>query len=229
MSLSLLILAVTLALVASPHCISMCGCGLAKRWLKPRCQTESRFLIGRFLGYTAMGAVAGGASQAMTHWVAGQIGFLNALHWVLISVMTFSAFVVLWQAKPFVLEQGLLVSQFKTSQRVLFKPSTKTHALKVGGMWWLLPCGVLYSAFVLAYLSGSALQGVLIMAVFAASSSVSLVLAARLQSWMQVRFTESLIYRVNATLVLLGVTLMLSRQLGWIETPQLLSDLGLCL
>lgn len=224
-----MLMAVVLAIVASPHCVGMCGCGLAKRWLKPKCQTESRFLVGRFLGYSAMGGVVGGASQVMVHWAAGQISLFNALHWVLISIVTFSALVVLWQAKPVVLEQGLLLSQFKSSQRILFKPVTKSRALGVGMFWWLLPCGVLYSAFVLAYLSASVPQGALIMAIFASSSSLSLLFSSRLQVWMQKYFTEPTVYRLNAGLVLLGVLVMISRQVGWLQTPQVLEALGLCL
>lgn len=229
MSVSLLLMAIILAVVASPHCISMCGCGLAKRWLTPACKAEGRFLLGRFIGYSLMGGVVGGASQVMIYWASGQVALFNALHWILISVMAFSSLIVLWQAKPIVVGQGLLLAQLKSSQKVLFKPLKPRSALPVGVMWWLLPCGVLYSAFVLAYLSGSALQGSVIMALFAAVSSLSLLFSSRLQVWMRRRFSDSVVYRFNAVIILSGLALMMVRQAGWVDTPQIFSTLGLCL
>ena len=41
-------------------------------------------------------------------------------------------------------------------------------------MWAFMPCGLLYSALLLAALSGTALDGALTMALFALGSSVSL-------------------------------------------------------
>ena len=44
----------------------------------------------------------------------------------------------------------------------------------MGTVWALLPCGLLYSALLVATLSGQALHGAAVMALFAAGSSVSM-------------------------------------------------------
>jgi uncharacterized protein len=49
-----------------------------------------------------------------------------------------------------------------------------------GALWALMPCGLLYSALLVASLSGGALDGALSMALFAAGSAVSLALAPKL-------------------------------------------------
>jgi sulfite exporter TauE/SafE len=46
--------------------------------------------------------------------------------------------------------------------------------LALGAAWALMPCGLLYSAVLLAALSGGAIDGALTMAAFAVGSSVSL-------------------------------------------------------
>ena len=46
--------------------------------------------------------------------------------------------------------------------------------MAIGSLWALMPCGLLYSALLMASLSASALDGALIMALFALGTSVSL-------------------------------------------------------
>jgi sulfite exporter TauE/SafE len=44
----------------------------------------------------------------------------------------------------------------------------------VGGLWALMPCGLLYSALMVAALTGQPLEGAAVMALFALGSSLSL-------------------------------------------------------
>jgi sulfite exporter TauE/SafE len=44
----------------------------------------------------------------------------------------------------------------------------------VGGLWALMPCGLLYSALMVAALTGQAMEGAVTMALFALGSSLSL-------------------------------------------------------
>jgi sulfite exporter TauE/SafE len=48
--------------------------------------------------------------------------------------------------------------------------------LVIGALWAFMPCGLLYSALLVAALSGGALDGALTMALFALGSSVSLLI-----------------------------------------------------
>ncbi|MDO8279680.1 MAG: sulfite exporter TauE/SafE family protein, partial [Burkholderiaceae bacterium] len=54
---------------------------------------------------------------------------------------------------------------------------SRSGPVAAGMLWVFLPCGLLYSALLVASLSGGPLQGALSMALFAAGSSISLMLA----------------------------------------------------
>ena len=59
--------------------------------------------------------------------------------------------------------------------------------LATGALWALMPCGLLYSALLVAALTGSPMEGALSMALFAIGSGISLGLAPsalrKLQQW----------------------------------------------
>jgi sulfite exporter TauE/SafE len=57
--------------------------------------------------------------------------------------------------------------------------------LVVGVLWTFLPCGLLYSALLVAGLTGHALDGALVMALFAAGTSVSMMLGPWL--WLRLK------------------------------------------
>ena len=59
----------------------------------------------------------------------------------------------------------------------------------LGVLWALLPCGLLYSALLVAALSGSAADGAGVMALFALGSGVSLMAGPWL--WLRVRGPSS--------------------------------------
>ena len=57
--------------------------------------------------------------------------------------------------------------------------------LVVGALWTFLPCGLLYSALMVAGLTGQALQGAAVMALFALGSGVSMLVGPWL--WLRLR------------------------------------------
>ena len=57
--------------------------------------------------------------------------------------------------------------------------------LVVGALWTFLPCGLLYSALMVAALTGQALQGAAVMALFALGSGVSMLVGPWL--WLRLR------------------------------------------
>lgn len=228
MSVSLLFTAMLLALVASPHCSTMCGCALAKPWLGAGKGTSS-FMAGRLVAYTGLGLVAGGASMALSHFVTAQMGVLQTLHWVLMAVVGMSAIVMIALARPIVRESTISLSGLKGGGVATSNNGPQSRAFGVGLLWFALPCGVLYSAVSLAYLSGSVWQGGMLMLVFGLFSSGSLLLASRVQQVLGKWFSEPAINRINGVLVLVGLSVVLMRDLGWLSTPAVLEGLGFCL
>ena len=83
---------------------------------------------------------------------------------------------LIWQAKqPVWLDQS--AQQLWAKIRRLNAHWGKIAPMVVGVLWALMPCGLLYSALMVAALTGNVLDGALTMACFALGSGVSLGLA----------------------------------------------------
>jgi sulfite exporter TauE/SafE len=84
---------------------------------------------------------------------------------------------LVWQAKqPVWLDQSaqqLWAHIRHLNLKLSFKLGTMAP-VAVGMLWSLMPCGLLYSALMVAALTGNALEGAMVMACFALGSGVSL-------------------------------------------------------
>jgi len=226
-SVSLLASAFALGLLALPHCGSMCACQFAAPWL----QKPLHFQLGRFVAYVAGGALAGGVSSGVLGLASGGLQVFQAMNWMLMSVLAFSALLLLWRGQSL----GVLVQERihlpPALQRKLghLQRSNPAASLKAGLLWLFMPCGVLWAGFMLAYVSGSPFQGALIMAVFALTSGAGLQLVSSLRESLAGRVGDTLMLRASGALILLGLLLMASRQAGIILTPVWLQGLGFCL
>ena len=58
----------------------------------------------------------------------------------------------------------------------------------IGALWTFLPCGLLYSALLVATLTGHALEGAMVMGLFALGTSVSMMAGPWL--WLRLRGTN---------------------------------------
>ncbi|MFN7507483.1 MAG: hypothetical protein ACK5Q1_18195, partial [Limnobacter sp.] len=83
--------------------------------------------------------------------------------------------------------------------------------------------------FMLAYLSGSPVQGAIIMAVFAITSGAGLQLVSSLRQSLSGRLGDVQVLRASGAIILLGLAIMLGRQAGVLSTPAWLQGIGLCL
>src|SRR5437868_317048 len=66
-------------------------------------------------------------------------------------------------------------------------PARRGRVFGAGLLWTFMPCGLLYSALLVASLAGGVLQGAAAMAAFAAGSAVSLWAAPFLLAWLRGR------------------------------------------
>ena len=64
-------------------------------------------------------------------------------------------------------------------------PARAAVSFTAGALWAFMPCGLLYSALLVASLSGGPLDGALAMALFAVGSAVSLAVAPKLLERLQ--------------------------------------------
>lgn len=170
--------ALVMGLVGGPHCVAMCGaaCAGIARAAAPRSrQALWTWQLGRLLGYALLGALAGGTVQGMG-WLGQQTVVLRPV-WTMMHVAALLLGVLLVvQARQPAFLDGWAQAVWRRVRPVMSRLGARAPAV-LGVGWALMPCGLLYSALLVASLSASALYGAAIMAAFAAGTMVSLVAA----------------------------------------------------
>jgi len=176
MSPTLAATAFLMGLAGGPHCIAMCGaaCGGVIRGVGARpARGMWTFQAGRLLGYSVAGAAAGLAVESFA-WLSSHTAALRPA-WTLfhVAVLAWGLMLVVQSRQPQWVEsagRGLW-------QRVRPWAQRRGGLLVTGALWTAMPCGLLYSALLVASLSGGALEGAASMALFAVGSGISLGLA----------------------------------------------------
>ncbi|MES2400863.1 MAG: sulfite exporter TauE/SafE family protein [Pseudomonadota bacterium] len=193
MQTTLAVTALFMGLAGGPHCVAMCGaaCTAISRSGDGR-NTRSMwaFQAGRLTGYSLMGGLAAASMQGLG-WLSVHSAALRPV-WSLFHVAAaFLGLMLLWRARqPAWLENS--ARTVWTRVRAVTGGSggrPGAGALVLGVVWSLLPCGLLYSALLVAALTSSMLEGAAVMALFAAGSSVSLMAGPWL--WLRLRSQRS--------------------------------------
>lgn len=176
MSFTLAGTAFLMGLVGGPHCLAMCGaaCGGVVRGAGvPPVRGMWTFQGGRLLGYSLAGAAAGAAVQSFA-WLSQHTAALRPA-WTLfhLAVLAWGLMLLAQARQPAWVEsagRGVWARVRPLAQR-------RGGLLATGALWTFMPCGLLYSALLVASLSGGPLQGAASMAAFAIGSGISLGLA----------------------------------------------------
>ena len=190
MELTLAATAILMGLAGGPHCVAMCGAacaGIGRTQSGRSTRALWAFQAGRLLGYTAMGALAAASMQGLG-WLSVHSAVLRPV-WTLFHVAAaVLGLMLLWQARqPIWLEH----SARKVWQGVrsvtgnLKGNATLAPIGLMGVLWALLPCGLLYSALLVAAMTSSAAQGAGVMALFALGSGITLMAGPWL--WLRLR------------------------------------------
>ena len=168
--------AFVMGLVGGPHCLAMCGaaCGGVVRGVgAPPARGMWTFQGGRLLGYSLAGGAAGLAFQSFA-WLSHSTAALRPA-WTLfhLAVLAWGMMLLARARQPAWVElagRGVWHKVRPLARR-------RGGLAVTGALWAFMPCGLLYSALLVASLSGGPLQGALCMALFAAGSGISLGLA----------------------------------------------------
>ena len=186
MQSSLAVTALLMGLAGGPHCIAMCGAACAGIGQAAGAHKNSAmwsFQAGRVIGYSALGALAAASMQGLG-WLTVQSAALRPV-WTLFHVATLVlGLLLLWNAQqPVWLEQA--GKKIWIGARSLAAGRGRGAPLVIGALWTFLPCGLLYSALLVAALTGHALDGAGVMALFALGTSVSMMAGPWL--WLRLR------------------------------------------
>lgn len=175
MQSSLAITALVMGLAGGPHCIAMCGAacaGFGQAAGERRTQAMWAFQLGRVLGYSALGALAAATVQGLG-WLTTQSAALRPV-WTMLHVAAFLLGVLLLVQARQPLWLDTAASRLWARVRAFNQRWGMAAPAIVGVLWALMPCGLLYSALMVAALSSQVWQGAVVMALFALGSSVSL-------------------------------------------------------
>ena len=175
MQSSLAITALMMGVLGGPHCVAMCGAacaGLAQASGEHRQRTLWSFQLGRLLGYALLGALAAASVQGLG-WLTVQSAALRPA-WSLLHVAAIGLglWLIVYARQPVWLDQS--ARRLWSRVRGFNTRWGRAAPAVVGGLWALMPCGLLYSAVMVAALTSRPADGALTMALFAAGSSVSL-------------------------------------------------------
>lgn len=185
--------ALLMGLAGGPHCVAMCGAASSAvirivplapvgRGAVPALGAPGAFHLGRVASYAAAGAIAAASVDGLA-LASAQVAALRPL-WVLLHVFVFA-----WGAMLAVTgRQPLWARRIGRSLEARLRPHAAGTGLGVfatGLLWVALPCGLLYSALMLAGLGSGPWEGAMLMALFAVGSGLSLAVGPWL--WQRLR------------------------------------------
>lgn len=167
--------ALLMGVVGGPHCVAMCGAacaGISRAAGQQGARALWTFQASRMLGYALMGAFAAGSVQGLA-WLGTNTSVIRPV-WTMfhVAALLLGLALVLRARQPAWIDD-LAQGVWRRVRPVLVRLGAKAPVV-LGVAWALMPCGLLYSALLMASLSASALDGALIMALFALGTSVSL-------------------------------------------------------
>lgn len=173
-----------MGLAGGPHCAAMCGAacaGVVRAGRGSPAVHAWTFQAGRMLGYSLAGGAAALAGQSLA-WLAQHTSALRPA-WTLmhLAVLGWGLMLLLLARQP-----GWLDGAGRTVwARVRPLVGGRGGVFSAGLLWAFMPCGLLYSALLVASLTGGVLDGALAMALFASGSSLGLWFAPRLYGWLR--------------------------------------------
>lgn len=168
--------ALFMGIAGGPHCVAMCGaaCAGISRGGAGRQSTSAllTFQAGRLVGYALFGAFAAGSVQGLA-WLGTNTSVIRPV-WTMFHVAAMLlGLVLIWQARQPAWLDGMAQGLWRRTRPVFGRLGAKAPAV-LGVAWALMPCGLLYSALMVASLSANALEGAVIMALFSVGTSLSL-------------------------------------------------------
>jgi sulfite exporter TauE/SafE len=189
MQTSLAFTALLMGLAGGPHCVAMCGaaCAGISQAVDARRSTLALlvFQFGRVIGYSALGALAAASLQGLG-WLTVHLAALRPV-WSLfhVSALVLGLLLMAQARQPVWLED--IARRVWARTRSFASRNGRSAPLLLGIAWAMLPCGLLYSALLVAALAGSPSGGAMVMALFAIGTSLTMALGP----WLWLRLKAS--------------------------------------
>jgi sulfite exporter TauE/SafE len=175
-----------LGLIASGHCLLMCGgisgaLAIATRAGargQPRLDLLAGYQIGRIASYALAGASLAGAGGVIVRFV-DQEHVRIGLRWVSAAMFALVGISLLLRGRGLDLAIGRRAwSRIAPLARHLLPVRRFPQALALGALWGWMPCGLVYSVLIIAWLSMDALHGAAIMLSFGLGTAPAVIAGA---------------------------------------------------
>ncbi len=199
--------AVVLGIGGSLHCAGMCGpLALAVGARTPH--LLAAYLGARLLSYGAAGLTIGviGAQVGSQTGRPYQVGLSWGLAALLVAV-------ALWPKSGAKL--GLLSTWAVSAQRWTMSLRPLQRALGMGALTPVLPCGMLYAAFLLALSADRAVEGAVVLAAFGLASAPAVIVGHAAFSRLTKHFSPTGQRRARQWMTILAALILFGR--GWLQ------------
>ena len=178
MQTSMAVTALFMGLVGGPHCVAMCGAacaGISRAAGERSTQALWSFQLSRMVGYSLFGAFAAGSVQGLALLGTNTIAIRPV--WTMFHAAAFLlGLALIWRARQPAWIDNLGQMVWRKARPVLSRLGPRASVV-LGVAWALMPCGLLYSALLVASLTANALEGAVVMALFSFGTSISLTIA----------------------------------------------------
>lgn len=205
MQTSMAVTALFMGLVGGPHCVAMCGAacaGISRAAGERSTQALWSFQLSRMVGYSLFGAFAAGSVQGLALLGTNTIAIRPV--WTMFHAAAFLlGLALIWRARQPAWIDNLGQVLWRKARPVLSKLGPRASVV-LGLAWALMPCGLLYSALLVASLTAHALEGAAVMALFSIGTSISLTIAPWLL--LRLRSGESGAWAIRLAGLALAVT-----------------------
>ena len=211
------LLAFTLGLLSTPHCVAMCGSLVGAMLMGSRSSGSKQsplmtvflFGSGKLLAYVALGAIAGLGGLALAGTLAGPGVFLRALSALL--MIGIGLYIAGWWRGIARLEKaGARLWQPLLRRVRVLRLDKPGNQLLAGMAWGLLPCGIVYSMLGMALASADMLRGSLLMASFGLGTMPFVMSAGGLMKTVQNMFDNALVRQLaGGAMIVMGLAALL--------------------
>lgn len=221
MTLSLITAAVLLGLMGAGHCATMCGpttIALVTRTSTPKQPIAAH--LGRIGTYALLGALAASLTTAFTQFLRNEV---LQTAWFLVPnlLLIFSALYLMGFRQAYAPVEALGRSVWNGLDTARSFANTRGGTagdVLRGGMWGMLPCGMVYSALGLAVIAIDPLGAALVMIAFGLSTMPVLLALGLLSQQTLAKLKQPSVRRALGVLLLLlalwNVALIPSRVRG---------------
>lgn len=178
MQTSMAVTALFMGLVGGPHCVAMCGAacaGISRAAGERSTQALWSFQLSRMVGYSLFGAFAAGSVQGLALLGTNTVAIRPV--WTMFhAAALLLGLALIWRARQPAWIDNLGQGVWRRARPVLSRLGPRA-SIVLGVAWALMPCGLLYSALLVASLTANALEGAAVMALFSFGTSISLTIA----------------------------------------------------